>query len=120
MLRKKLNKTLLIVSSMLLSGCASAPPDFAGCASMVDTGYCRTYASKKKFVIDDKHPYVSTTGKKLSWKEVLATSVVVPQDQFVKVKTWFDNYCHQNNCPNGIGDWNELGNDLINHLKGGK
>lgn len=57
------------------------------------------------------------SGKTLSWDQVAASSVLIPADWFVKIKNQFDNYCHQNQCPDGIGDWNSFANDLGNHLK---
>lgn len=116
-MRKKLNKMLLMLCGALVS-CVGAPPDFLGCANMVTEGYCRTYVSKKKIIVDnDKNLYKSQSGKTLKWDEVAATSVLIPADQFVYLKNFFDNYCHQNQCPNGLGDWSSFASDLQNHLK---
>lgn len=120
MLRKKLS-VMRLTLFLALASCISAPPDFMGCANLGDEGYCKTYVSKKKSVIDnDKNLYKSSSGKSLKWSEVIATSVLVPADQFVKVKNFFDVFCHENQCPEGIGDWNGFATDLGNHIKAGK
>lgn len=111
MLPKKLSLMLLMSCSALLS-CVSTPPDFTGCANLGDSGHCVTYMSKKKYAVDEAHLYTSRDGKKLTWAQVVAGSVLIPSDQFAWLKTWFDNYCHQNTCPNGIGDWNHFANEL--------
>lgn len=100
MLRKKLSLTLLTLSWALTS-CVSAPPDFMACADLGESGHCVTYVTKKKSDI---------TGAE--WNKLRAGSVLMPSAQFVKVKTWFDNYCHQNHCPNNIGDWNSFAKEL--------
>lgn len=116
MLRRKLKLMLLMCSSVLVS-CASTPPDFTGCADLIETGHCVTYMSKKKFDVDEKHLYTTRSGKKLTWEQTKAGAVLLPADQFVWLKTYFDNYCHQNTCPGGIGDWNQFANDLGQGLK---
>lgn len=119
MLQNKLRKMLLMLC-LALASCISAPPDFMGCANLGDEGYCKTYVSKKISTYDNKFRfYKSSSGKSLKWSEVIATSVLVPADQFVKVKTFFDNYCHENGCPDGLGDWNGFATDLGNHIRRG-
>lgn len=110
---------MLLIALWTLTSACQTPPDFKACANLGDEGYCRSYISKEKQVIDNgKNLYLSNTGRKLKWSEVLATSVIMPQDQFVKVKTFFDNYCHQHSCPTGVGDWQSMANDLMK--RGGK
>jgi len=96
-----------MLSWALLSACQT-PPNFFACADLGDSGHCVEYMTKKKFDIDnDKKLY---KGKK--WNMVRAGSVVMPADQFALIKTNFDNYCHQNNCPDNIGDWNGFFKEL--------
>lgn len=103
MQQKKLNKMRLIALWACLStvACTTAPPDFMACADLLDHGHCATYVTKKKSDLfgDD-------------WKKVRDGAVLLPQEQFVKLKTWFDNYCHQNTCPHGLGDWNGFAKEL--------
>jgi hypothetical protein len=110
----------LIVSLALLSACTTLP-DFLVCANMGSSGYCRSYSTHKPVEIDNaKKEYVSTiTGKKLKWADVVASSVLIPADQFVKLKQFLDNYCHENpgSCPAGVGDWQGMANDIASHLK---
>jgi hypothetical protein len=96
---KKLKPWLLISSWALLSACNS-PPNFFACADLGDSGHCVEYLSKKKFDIDEKHLY-----KGKPWSKIRAGSVVMPSDQIALVKTFFDNFCHQNSCPDSVGDW---------------
>lgn len=120
MLRNK-QKLMLLTLSWALASCTAIPPDFMACANLGAEGYCRTYVSKKKTIIDsDKNLYVSSSGKKMRWDDVAAASILIPADQFVSLKNWFDNYCHQNQCPDGLGDWGSFATDLQNHLKQGK
>lgn len=116
---KKKSKMLLMCLWVLLSGCISAPPDFLACANMGDEGYCRTYTSHKLVKIDNLKQTYKSNKHVLVWDEVVATSVLIPADQFVMVKNFFDNYCHQNNgaCPTGLGDWQGFANDLGAHIK---
>lgn len=116
---KKQSKMLLMFLWVLLSGCVSAPPDFLACANMGDEGYCRTYVSKKKVEIDNELKVYKSKKRVMVWDEVVATSVLIPADQFVLLKNFFDNYCHQNNgaCPSGLGDWQGFANDLGAHIK---
>lgn len=108
---KKLSRTLLMFS-WALSSCQT-PPNFFACADLGDEGHCVEYITKKKFAIDnDKKLY---KGKK--WDQVRAGAGVIPSDQLAIVKTFFDNFCHQNTCPNNIGDWNTFANELSNHKK---
>jgi hypothetical protein len=105
MLPKKLRLTLLI-SSWVLASCTHAPPDFMACADLGDSGHCVTYVTKKKSDVAGT-----------DWNKLRAGSVLMPSAEFVKLKTWFDNYCHQNTCPNGVGDWNSFANELDSSLK---
>ncbi len=99
--QRKLKLMLLTLSWALLSSCVHGPPDFMACADLGDSGHCATYVTKKK---------TDVTGPE--WAKIRAGSVLMPSVEFVKVKTWFDNYCHQNTCPNGIGDWNDFAKEL--------
>lgn len=110
-MQKKL-KLMLLINSLVLASCVGAPPDFVGCANLGDSLHCATYMTKKKFDIDEKHLYTSLSGKKMTYKQVIAGSVLIPADWFAKLKTHFDNYCHQNECPNGIGDWGTFAKEL--------
>ena len=100
MLQKKLRATLLMLC-LALPNCVSAPPDFMACADLGDSGHCVTYMSKKKSDVSGE-----------SWKKLRAGSVLLPSAEFVKLKNFFDNYCHQNHCPNNIGDWSSFANEF--------
>jgi len=100
MLRKKLRLMPLILSWALTS-CISAPPDFMACADLGSHGHCVTYISKVKSDVSGD-----------AWAKMRAGSVLMPSDQFAKVKTWFDNYCHQNQCPGNVGDWQSFTQEL--------
>lgn len=108
MLRKKL-KLMLLISSGVLASCAT-PPNFFACADLGDSGHCVEYLSKKKFDIDNAKKLYK--GK--SWDQVRAGGSVLPSDQAVLVKTYFDNLCHQNPnlCQGDVGDWNGFAKEL--------
>lgn len=97
---KKRKLTLSIGLWALLSACNS-PPNFFACADLGDSGHCVEYITKKKFDIDN----VKKLYKGKPWSKVRAGSVVMPSDQIALVKTFFDNFCHENSCPDSVGDW---------------
>lgn len=97
----KKQKLMLLTLCWALPSCVSAPPDFMACADLGDAGHCVTYVTKKKSDVVGE-----------SWKKLRSGSVLLPSDQFVKLKTFLDNYCHQNHCPNNVGDWNSMASEL--------
>lgn len=100
MLQKLRRQKHLMILWVLLSACAT-PPNFFACADLGDSGHCVEYMTKKKFDIDnDKKLY---KGKK--WTQVRAGSVNLPADQLAIIKTFFDTFCHEHECPNNVGDW---------------
>jgi hypothetical protein len=114
---------MLLIVLWMASACTTngkKPPDFVACTNLGDVGYCRTYETKKKFVIDSKHPYTSTlTGNAYSWADMVQNSILIPADWFVEMKNYFDDICHANQalCNKNVGDWQGLANDLIAHIK---
>lgn len=105
MLQRKLNLTLLTFL-WAFSACQT-PPNFFACADLIDSGHCVEYMTKKKFNIDATHPYKGKT-----WAQVRAGAAVLPSDQLALIKTYFDDFCHQNSCPNNVGDWSSFVNTL--------
>lgn len=103
-------RLLLLSFSWALVSC-STPPNFFACANLGDSGHCVEYITKKKFDIDNEKKLYK--GKK--WDQVLAGAAIVPSDQLAVVKTFFDNFCHQNSCPNNIGDWGGFADELAGH-----
>ena len=71
------------------------------CADLGDKGHCVTYISKKKS---------DPTGDE--WKRLRAGAVLMPSKEFARVKTWFDVYCHKNQCPNNVRDWSSFAKEL--------
>lgn len=107
MLPKKQKLTLLISSWALLS--CQTPPNFFACADLGDSGHCAEYMTKKKFDIDN----VKKLYKGKTWDKIRAGGAVIPSDQLAIVKTFFDNLCHDNQCPDNVGDWNGFANELM-------
>ncbi len=111
MLQKRRNLMHLMISWALVS-CAT-PPNFTACANLETEGHCVEYMTHKKYAVDNGiHLYTKPNGEKLTWKQVLAGAAVLPSDQLAIIKTFFDNFCHQNACPNNIGDWNTFARDI--------
>jgi hypothetical protein len=106
-------KSFLAILLFLASNSCQTPPNFFACADLGASGHCVEYITKKKFDIDN--------GKKLykgkTWDNVRAGGAVIPSDQLAIVKTFFDNFCHENQCPNNIGDWGSFANELSSSVK---
>lgn len=96
-------------------------PDFTACANLGDTGYCRTFVTHEKIIIDDSHPYTPKHGEPMTWFEVQRSGVLIPTDQFVELQKWFDNYCHRNQgkCAGDMGKWKAVVDDLAEHAERG-
>lgn len=107
---RKLNLTLL--TSLWAFAACNTPPNFFACADLGESGHCVEYMTKKTFEIDSKHPYKGKT-----WAQVRAGSADLPSDQLAIIKTYFDDFCHQNTCPNNVGDWSGFADSLSQHLK---
>ena len=105
--------SLWVSLTSLLVNCVTVP-NFLACANLGNSGYCRTFVSHDTVNIDNgSNPYNDGTNI-LTWEEVERTGITIPTDQFVLLKDFFDNYCHQNssNCTGGIGTWNVIVSDL--------
>jgi hypothetical protein len=104
--RKKRNLIALMFLWAQLS--CTTPPNFFACADLGESGHCVEYITKRKFEIDnDKNLY-----KEKKWNAIRAGSAVVPSDQLAIIKTFFDDFCHRNTCPNNVGDWNSFVKEL--------
>lgn len=119
--------------ALIFSGCQMAsiigtPPDVESCANLGDHGYCRFSISHRAYFVDDGtgRKYTDIDGKvqtaqlytdpqtkkKYKWVDLVQVSVVVPPASFAKLKSWADNVCHQVDCDNGVGSWNDVVNDI--------
>lgn len=107
-MQQKKQKMTLLTLLWALSACTT-PPNFFACSDDIDSGHCVEYMTKKKFKIDNSK--LLYKGK--TWNQVRAGSAILPSDQLAVVKTFFDNLCHENSCPNNIGDWNGFVTELM-------
>lgn len=107
-----------LLSALELTACTTLP-DFRVCADLGQSGYCRKYKSKQAETFDDKHLYVSTLSKKsYTWTKLPRVSI--PVDDFTRLKTYLDNFCHQNpsECGDSAGAWSTLLNDIGSKIIG--
>ena len=115
-----MKKLLLAMIPFLFAATCNKLPDSLFCADFPDEGHCRRFRSKKLETYDnDKKLYTSKVTKKTyKWSDV--PKVCQPVDEFKTLKTFMDNHCHQNPsaCGDEVGQWNSVGDELLNKLKG--
>ncbi len=114
-----MSKMLLMIFLMLgVSSCQSVP-DFASCADLGNEGHCRRFNSKKLETYNDTDKLYRSKLQKKTYKWSDVPKVSIPIDEFVPLKNFLDNFCHQNpsRCPGQAGDWNTVANELVNKLE---
>lgn len=83
-----------LLLALLISGCSTLP-DILVCTSLTDTaGACTHMITGGRVDINDSNLYNGST-----WNNVLASSVVVPADQWALLEQFIVMYCKQNTCP---------------------
>lgn len=87
MTKTKLFKLLaILLSSSLLEGCISAPPDVPVCVNLVSFGHCiNTISDKESDIVGD------------AWNDLLKKSLVLPSDSWAEIKKYILDMCKQNN-----------------------
>lgn len=94
---------LLLILFLLLTGCGtlcidtnkvSAPPDFLICTTIdANSGGCGGVLTKTTVLINDTNLYMGMT-----WAQVLATSTIIPNDQWVNAEQWLVGVCEKVGC----------------------
>lgn len=97
-----LSRSLFLSLSLLLSGCATTPPDVPICTELSMTrGFCTNTISDKSFFIDEE---TKLDGK--SWWELRPTMIQVPITSWVKIKAFIIKVCKEKgNCSDNISNW---------------
>ena len=105
MLQKNLLNLLLLIS---LAAC-SPPPDVPICTELVDgeLGWCTFTITDKEFYVDNvDHFFKDTNGKLVTWKQLRATSLIVPATSQAKISAYIITNCKKHNdCAKDIGKW---------------
>lgn len=101
----ELKKSLLILSALLfvlLTSCATSPPDIPVCTELtLDRAYCVHTISGNEFVFDETHPVDGKT----FW-EARPTMLLMPYTSWVKLKTWIIQECKiTGTCNSEISSW---------------
>lgn len=108
MLKKNLLIPSVLLSSLLISGCASTPPDVPICMELSPTrGWCTYTIKNQEFEISEDKPHTFTEGQKpMTWWELRPTFIYVPSPSWAKLKAWIIKTCKATNqCDKAIGSW---------------
>lgn len=100
--------------SLLLSACATVPPDVPICTELSMTrGFCTNTISDKSFFIDEE---IKLEGK--TWWELRPTMIQVPISSWVKIKAFIIKVCKEKgNCGDNISNWERRVFDLDQQIQ---
>jgi len=95
---------VLLMFSVMITACASQPPDVVICAHVSDNQlYCNYTISDKPFYVDADTPFKDIDGKIYQVAELINISLVVPPKSYGKIKSYILEQCKRNNnCSNLI------------------
>lgn len=105
--------------SMLLSGCATMPPDVPICMEVSPVqGWCTYTISDKEFYIDDEHPYSFYEDQpKQTWWELRPTFLLVPAPSYAGLKAYVVKTCKQQKCDKQIMSWDRTTKKIDKQLE---
>lgn len=92
-----------MLSASLLStaiSCAT-PPDIPVCTRLsAERGFCTYTISDKEFFVDGEHKFENQ-----SWKEIEASSVMMPASSYAKVKAYILKMCKKSGQCKDLASW---------------
>jgi len=105
----------VILFVLLLSGCASSPPDVPVCVEItMDRGYCTNTISAKEFYVDETRKLDGRT-----WWEARPMMLMMPASSWAKLKTWIITQCKRTGqCDQSIASWERTINSIDTALEG--
>lgn len=105
---------MILLSVLLLDGCAVKPPDSPLCVEITPTrGSCTKIISGESFDVDDDHKFEDKT-----WWEHRPAMILMPASTWKELKTYIIKMCKKTNmCDKEITNWERTVDQLDNKIQ---
>lgn len=116
--RKIFLRSFTLLLPLLLSACATNPPDAPVCVEItMDEGQCINIVSGKKFKIDEKEKFKDMEGVPRTWWELRPAMIQVPASSWAQIRAFIIKICKKNNqCQKEVSTWERSIQTIDAHL----